>query len=193
MLDLTGDTVVASDVAQGKTFHLANGTQATGTNPGGGGTSADMYAQKTEPSSAVNGDLWVDTSDEGGSFPPSTITAGDTPVMCNPTFAKSSSSSALANTGISLTIPKAGTYRFKWYLAGGSGYTVYSRLYKNGTAVGTQKSTTNEAMCPTEDLSCSAGDVIAIWTRGYSYGGTWGSSGMLVACIDGDNGFTGGA
>ena len=31
LVDLTGDTAVASDVAVGKTFHLADGTQATGT------------------------------------------------------------------------------------------------------------------------------------------------------------------
>lgn len=34
-IDLTGDTAVASDVISGKTFHLADGTQATGTNIGG--------------------------------------------------------------------------------------------------------------------------------------------------------------
>lgn len=31
VVDLTGDTATAADVAQGKTFHLANGAQATGT------------------------------------------------------------------------------------------------------------------------------------------------------------------
>lgn len=35
LIDLTGDTAVAADVAQGKTFHMANGEQATGTNTGG--------------------------------------------------------------------------------------------------------------------------------------------------------------
>lgn len=35
LIDLTGDTAVAADVTQGKTFHLANGEQATGTNTGG--------------------------------------------------------------------------------------------------------------------------------------------------------------
>lgn len=30
LIDLTGDTATASDVTQGKTFHLADGTQATG-------------------------------------------------------------------------------------------------------------------------------------------------------------------
>lgn len=35
LIDLTGDTATAADVATGKTFHLANGEQATGTNTGG--------------------------------------------------------------------------------------------------------------------------------------------------------------
>lgn len=38
LIDLTGDTATASDVASGKTFHLANGTQAIGTASGGGDT-----------------------------------------------------------------------------------------------------------------------------------------------------------
>lgn len=35
LIDLTGDTVTAADVAQGKTFHLADGSQAIGTSEGG--------------------------------------------------------------------------------------------------------------------------------------------------------------
>ena len=35
LLDLTGDTATAADVAEGKTFHLASGVQATGTASGG--------------------------------------------------------------------------------------------------------------------------------------------------------------
>ncbi len=35
LIDLTEDTVTAADVAQGKTFHLPDGTQAVGTNKGG--------------------------------------------------------------------------------------------------------------------------------------------------------------
>lgn len=40
LLDLTQDTVTEADVAEGKTFHLADGTPATGTGVmgGGGGT-----------------------------------------------------------------------------------------------------------------------------------------------------------
>jgi len=37
LIDLTNDTATASDVASGKTFHLADGTIATGTASGGGG------------------------------------------------------------------------------------------------------------------------------------------------------------
>ena len=37
IIDLTADTATAADVAQGKTFHLANGEQATGTASGGSG------------------------------------------------------------------------------------------------------------------------------------------------------------
>lgn len=36
LIDLTGDTATAEDVALGKLFHLANGEQATGTGGGGG-------------------------------------------------------------------------------------------------------------------------------------------------------------
>lgn len=35
LIDLTGDTAVAADVLSGKTFHLADGTQAVGVNTGG--------------------------------------------------------------------------------------------------------------------------------------------------------------
>lgn len=42
LIDLTGDTAVASDVASGKTFHLADGTIATGTASGGGGGASNI-------------------------------------------------------------------------------------------------------------------------------------------------------
>lgn len=42
LIDLTADTAVASDVAQGKYFHLASGERVQGTSQGGGGSSAHM-------------------------------------------------------------------------------------------------------------------------------------------------------
>ena len=48
LIDLTGDTAVESDVAVGKLFHKADGTQATGTASGGGGSSMNVQiAQST--------------------------------------------------------------------------------------------------------------------------------------------------
>ena len=43
LLDLTGDTATASDVASGKTFHLASGVQAVGTASGGGGSGVSVF------------------------------------------------------------------------------------------------------------------------------------------------------
>lgn len=45
LIDLTGDDVIESDVAQGKIFHKADGTQAIGTASGGGDTLYDAYYQ----------------------------------------------------------------------------------------------------------------------------------------------------
>ena len=44
LIDLTSDTVTAADVASGKTFHLPNGEQATGTASGGSSGSNDKLA-----------------------------------------------------------------------------------------------------------------------------------------------------
>ena len=47
LIDLTGDTVTAADVAEGKTFHLADGSQATGTSQGGGDEPPAWYDAHT--------------------------------------------------------------------------------------------------------------------------------------------------
>lgn len=126
-------------------------------------------------------------------FPPSVITAGDTPVMTYD-FAYEMPSTSWRSTGASLTIPKTGTYRFKWILSGnrdGLGVNKYgkTKLYVNGTARGSEHSIEGTPLhFESEDLSLSAGDVVTLWaqTQSTNYPGR---CGMLVACINGDNGF----
>ena len=127
---------------------------------------------------------------ETGGGAPSTITAGDTPVMVVANVYNTTSTSS-TNTGLSITVPLAGTYRFKWVMAGGggSGYSVKSQLYQNGVAVGSQQMTTSSIVCSL-DLECAAGDAITVYVTGYSYWGTiYGTIGNLVACINWNNGF----
>lgn len=127
----------------------------------------------------------------GGSTIPSTIVAGDTPVLYNPNSYQATRTS-LTSSGLSLTVPKDGTYRFKWMISGGSGdtnYPVKTRLYKNNTAVGTQRTTGSTLSC-SEDLTCVAGDVITIYLAGYEFWGEiYGGVGGFCACIDWNNGF----
>lgn len=59
LIDLTSDTAVASDVAQGKYFHLATGERVAGTSSGGGGTEAGTVTQ--------DGDGYLVLDDEAGS------------------------------------------------------------------------------------------------------------------------------
>lgn len=126
----------------------------------------------------------------GGGGLPAEIVAGDTPVICN-AGAYQGTGTSLANSGLSITIPIAGTYRIKWMMAGGGGssYSIKSQIYKNGTAQGSTITTTSTQACSI-DLTCAAGDVITLYFAGYSYWGTTsGGCGGLCACIDWDNGF----
>lgn len=133
----------------------------------------------------------VGTLESGGGLP-ATIVAGDTPVLLCPTLMyKPSNSSSLTSTGMSLTIPRAGTYRIKWghEIDQDSG-TIRTQLYRNGTAIGTQQSKSNGAASCSLDVVCAAGDTITLYARAGSYWGyACGACGGLVACIDWDNGF----
>lgn len=49
LIDLTADTATAEDVAEGKTFHLASGEQATGTSTSGSGSDLGIIEAMDEP------------------------------------------------------------------------------------------------------------------------------------------------
>lgn len=133
---------------------------------------------------------------EGGSGLPDTIVAGDTPVLMSSTYSVLCTSSSLSATGMTITVPKAGTYRFRWYMAkltdSGLSGTYATRLYKNGTAQGTLQSVTGDfgyKSCSL-DIECAAGDEIEIYgqCRGSNYPLAVGN---FVACIEWDVDWTG--
>ena len=115
-------------------------------------------------------------------------TAGDYPVVSNGGLG--GGGNALTSTGISVTIPVAGTYRFKWCAFrrnNSTSYTWGSRLYRtrNGqtNAIGTENTTWTSTYIQTnsQDIECNAGDVITVYVRGRSSSYSWG--GMLMACV----------
>lgn len=117
-----------------------------------------------------------------------TPTAGDYPVVGNGGLGGGGSN--LASTGISVTIPVSGTYRFKWCAFrrnNSTSYTWSSRLYRTRnnqtTAIGTENSTWTSTYIQTnsQDIECNAGDVITVYVRGRSNSYSWG--GMLTACV----------
>lgn len=117
-----------------------------------------------------------------------TPTAGDYPVVGNGGLG--GGGSALKSTGISVTIPVTGTYRFKWCAFrrnNSTSYTWSSRLYrKRGsttTAIGTENSTWTSTYIQenSQDIACEAGDEIIVYVRGRSSTYSWG--GMLTACV----------
>ena len=116
---------------------------------------------------------------------PSVIEAGDTPVLGS-TSGKpdlgSSTYANLASTGVTVRIPRAGTYRFKWTILEGQN----SQLYKNGSAAGilhTNSAGNYESY--SEDMACNANDTIEVYAQAikdgrYYYGGL----SQLVVCIN---------
>ncbi len=117
-----------------------------------------------------------------------TPTAGDYPVVGNGGLGGGGNN--LTSTGISVTIPVTGTYRFKWCAFRRNNSTSYSwssQLYRTRnnqtTAIGTENSTWTSTYIQTnsQDIACNAGDVITVYVRGRSNSYSWG--GMLTACV----------
>lgn len=126
--------------------------------------------------------------EQGGGGTTLVPTAGDYPVVENAGLG--GAGNALASTGISVTIPVSGTYRFKWCAfrrATTTGYTWSSQLYRtrNGTttAIGTENSTWTSTYRQTnsQDIAVEADDVITVYAAGRS--SSYACAGMLSACV----------
>jgi len=121
---------------------------------------------------------------------PSSIVAGDTPVLVSSTMAYTCTATNMTNTGISITIPRTGTYRFMFSCGRTStSGTWTAQLYKNNSAVSGATATWSQYQGTYNGtVSCNAGDTITIYAR--SRGSTYRAIiGQLVACIDWDTGF----
>lgn len=130
----------------------------------------------------------VEGTYEGASGSVLVPTAGDYPVVGNGELG--GGGSALTSTGISVTIPVTGTYRFKWCAFrrnNSTSYTWSSRLYRtrnnSTTAIGTTNTTWTSTYIQenSQDIAVEAGDVITVYVSGRSSSYSWG--GMLTACV----------
>lgn len=97
--------------------------------------------------------------------------AGDTPVLAN-WSSKKVSSTTETDTGLLITVTKAGTYRFKIPCYAGSSYsmsgggTVY--IYQNGVKVVTCTLSSSAINLLSEEIACDAGDTISVYAAGTS-------------------------
>jgi len=61
----------------------------------------------------------------------------------------------------------SGTFRIKFIMHSGGGFTSYAKIYKNGSAYGIEHTTTNSTYDPpiTEDLQFNANDLIQLYIK----------------------------
>jgi hypothetical protein len=137
----------------------------------------------------------VNVTTGGGDGLPDVIVAGDTPILASWGGSVISNADAYTESGLEVTVPKDGTYRFYFTATKGSSMTGGGntnnptvRLYKNDVAVGSVISVSQTAPSTpySADVACSAGDVIKVYGKANkaSYSTYSIAVSTLIACID---------
>lgn len=145
-------------------------------------TASNMGATMPTNQNSANLADTISTIPAGGW--PDVITPGDMPALISAKRVYFNSLSVgTYDTKISLTIPRAGTYRIQYSFMGDRSNSNYAQLYKNGTAVhSTTVSASLSALTGSVDLALNAGDVLKLYKSGnFSTYGFVG--GPIVACI----------
>lgn len=135
-----------------------------------------------------------------GSWPPSTITAGNTPVIYCSTGAGQTTRTSMTKL-LSITIPRDGTYKFRWVMANwanlGQAGNFRTQLYKGSATISGhgQHSFTSATYYTSEVIeetvtNCKVGEVYSVYGKHHS---STTSQPLIVfdfmAFINGDNGF----
>lgn len=121
---------------------------------------------------------------------PDTITAGDTPVLADWKGSTVSGTTETA-TGLSVSVPKAGTWRFKVIASKSSSYgtgtsnpEVY--IYRNNSKTKTQALDSSVGNVIDFDVACTAGDTIKVYAKAVksNYSTTSVVATALIACVN---------
>lgn len=74
---------------------------------------------------------------------------------------------------IEIVVPRSGTLRIKFSLASTGGANIRGKIYRNGSAVGTEQSTTTNSYDISEDIAgWAAGDLLQLYFYGSAFSGT---------------------
>ena len=118
---------------------------------------------------------------------PATITAGNTPVAMTASVVRTATSSLTASS-LTITVPKAGTWRIKWMAVRtntSSSYTWGTQAYKGSTAIGSLNTTWTNSynQANSVDVACNKNDTITIYTQGRG-GSYYVCVGFLTLCCN---------
>jgi hypothetical protein len=93
------------------------------------------------------------------------VTAGNNVMVSHPSFA--SNNTTVYTKVKEILVNVTGTIRVSFDLSGWTGYTAYGRIFKNGSPLGTERTSTTEASYTTytQDIEVSAGDLIQIFAK----------------------------